>query len=60
MSIFDMLQGLIGDAAGSAQESVGGVVEGATTAAEGATEAASPIIELGQTAVDEVKQNLNL
>ena len=73
MSIFESLQNLLGGVVDSAQGSVGDVVGGiadnsvvqdlqdqASTVTDGASEAASSVTEQGQTAVDDITQNLGL
>lgn len=73
MGIFDAIQNLIGGASDLAQGSIGDVVGGitensvvqdlqdqATTVTEGATDAAASATEQGQTAVEDVTNNLGL
>ena len=73
MGLFDSIQNLIGGVADSAQGSIGDVVGGitensvvqdlqeqATTVTDGATEAVTSVTEQGQTAVEDITQNLGL
>jgi len=73
MSIFDSIQNLIGGAVDSAQGVVGDTVGGmadsqvvqdlreqATSITEGGAEALGSVTEQGQTAVDDITQNLGL
>lgn len=71
MGLFDSIQNLIGGASDLAQGSIGDVVGGitdnpvvqnlqdhATTLTEGATDAVTSVTEQGQTAVEDITQNL--
>jgi len=73
MSIFDSIQNLLGGAADSVQGSVGDVVGGitdngvvqdvqdqASTVTDGASEAVNTVTEQGQTAIEDITQNLGL
>ena len=73
MGLFDSIQNLIGGASDLAQGSIGDAVGGitdnpvvqdlqdqATTLTEGATDAVTSVTEQGQTAVEDITQNLGL
>jgi len=73
MSIFDSLKNLFGGVVDSAQGSAGDIIGGitdnpivqdlqdqASTITGGVSEAANSVAEQGQTAIDDVKQNLGL
>ena len=73
MGLFDSLQNLIGGATNSLQGSIGDVAKGiadnpivqdlqdqATTLTEGATEAVGSATNQGQTAAEDITQNLGL
>jgi hypothetical protein len=73
MGLFDSIQNLIGGASDLAQGSIGDVVSGitdnpvvqdlqdqATTLTDGATEATTSVTEQGQTAVEDITNNLGL
>jgi len=73
MGIFDLMQNLFGGVVDSAQGSVGDALGGitdipavqdlqdqASTVTEGASEAVNSATEQGQTAVDDITQNLGL
>ena len=69
MGLFDSIQNLIGGATDAAQGSVGDIVGGLgeipgvqeiQDVAGGATEAVTSVTEQGQTAVEDITQNLGL
>lgn len=73
MGLFDTIQNIIGDVTGGLQgpvdDIVGGITENpvvqdvqehVTTATDGAAEAVTPIVEQGQTIVDDITQKLGL
>jgi len=62
MSIFESLQNLLGGVAGGIADNsvVQDLQDQASTVTDGASEAASSVTEQGQTAVDDITQNLGL
>lgn len=76
MGLFDFVQNILGGANGSIsdvvggladipgldgiQEQVTGVTDTVTSVTEGATDAIAPVVETGQTAVEDVTQKLGL
>ena len=65
-SIKELLGGAAGDVIGGLPgldgiaEKVTSVTDTVTSVTDGATEAIEPVVEQGQTAVDDIKQNLGL
>ena len=73
MGLFDSIQNLIGGASDAVQGSLGDAVGGitdnpivqdlqdqATTITDGATDAVTSVTEQGQTAIEDITQNLGL
>lgn len=69
MGLFDSIQNLIGGATGSIGDAVGGITDNpvvqdiqdqAQTLTDGASDAATSVTEQGQTAIEDVTNNLGL